>query len=443
MGIPIACGQDAYGVMILLSRTTLCKDDSLRELLLTLGHQIGMFIERRRAEEVARQRQRFIERLTDANPSLIYLFDIPSRRTKFVNNRITSLFGFTPDDINGEDSSALVARLVHPEDASRLKLGQPEIRFADVADGQVVDAEFRGRHADGSWRWVRSREVVVGRDQAGRPLQILGNLEDITTRKTAEDKCRVIFEQSSDAHLLFTERGGIIDCNEAALRFMGCRDRSQILGVHPASLSEEFQADGRRSMEKCIEMDAIARRYGHHRFDWWMRRMDDGKVFPCEVTLTPIDLAGNSVILVVLHDLTERKEHEDAIQQAHDELALANAMLQSEVAERRRAEGDMRRSELRYRSLVEATTSIVWTTPASGEVRIRPARLARVYRPDVRPDQGMGLARGHPRRRSPADGRRLVKGPRERITLPDRAPAYGGTMANIDTCSHGCADCRR
>jgi CheY-like chemotaxis protein len=69
-------------------------------------------------------------------------------------------------------------------------------------------------------------------------------------------------------------------------------------------------------MDKCLEMDAIARRDGHHRFDWWIRRMDDGEVFPCEVTLTPVEVAGDSVLLVVLHDLTERKQHEEVINEA-------------------------------------------------------------------------------------------------------------------------------
>jgi PAS domain S-box-containing protein len=135
-------------------------------------------------------------------------------------------------------------------------------------------------------------------------------------RRRAEDKFRVIFEQSSDAHLLFHEKDGIIDCNEAALHMTGCRDRRLLLGIHPASISEEFQPDARRSMDKCLEMDAIARRDGHHRFDWWIRRMDDGKVFPCEVTLTPVEVAGYSVLLVVLHDLTERKQHEEVINEA-------------------------------------------------------------------------------------------------------------------------------
>ena len=137
--------------------------------------------------------------------------------------------------------------------------------------------------------------------------------------RRAEEKARVLFEKSSDGHLLFDEHDGTIDCNEAALRLFGCQDRSEILGMHPAaSVAEEFQPDGRRSVEKRTELDAIARREGFHRFDWWIRRFDDGVLFPCEVTLTPVEVAGRSLLLVVLHDLTERMKAEQAIRESEE-----------------------------------------------------------------------------------------------------------------------------
>jgi two-component system sensor histidine kinase/response regulator len=329
IGFPIASESATIGVMTFLSRSALEMDQSFVELLNTLGRQIGMFIERRRAEDDARQRQRFVERLTDANPSTIFLFNIATSRTTFVNNRVFTMFGFRPEEISGEDSQTLIVNLVHADDARRLRLHEPRYRFQGVDDGQVVESEFRSRAADGSWRWLRCHEVIFRRDQAGEPLEILGTIEDITQRKMAEDKFRILFEQSSDAHLLFHEQDGVFDCNEAALRLVGCDDRAQMLGRHPAFLSAEFQPDGSRSLEKCLEMDAIARRDGYHRFDWWVRRLDDGSVFPCEVTLTTVDVAGYSVLMVVLHDLTGRKQHEEELTKARAQLMDAIESLDS------------------------------------------------------------------------------------------------------------------
>jgi PAS domain S-box-containing protein len=146
---------------------------------------------------------------------------------------------------------------------------------------------------------------------------VAGQVGEAVARRQTEETFRVLFEQSSDAHLVFDEIDGIIDCNPAAVRMLRCRDKSELLALHPAVLSPEFQPDGRRSLEKCVEMDATARRRGSHRFDWTHTRRD-GEDFPCEVTLTPVALHGRSVLLVVWHDLTERKRAEDALR-ASDE----------------------------------------------------------------------------------------------------------------------------
>ncbi len=146
-------------------------------------------------------------------------------------------------------------------------------------------------------------------------------VRDITDTVGAEERFRVLFEHSSDAHLLFDERG-IIDCNQAAIALLRCPDKRQLLSVHPAKLSPEFQPDGRRSDEKCIEMDRLARERGYHRFEWQHRRMD-GSDFPVEVTLTPVQLHGHGVLLVVWHDLTERKQAEESERQREHRWLLA------------------------------------------------------------------------------------------------------------------------
>jgi PAS domain S-box-containing protein len=128
-----------------------------------------------------------------------------------------------------------------------------------------------------------------------------------------EERFRVLFESSSDAHLLFDETG-IIDCNDAAIHLLHCQDKNHVLSLHPAELSPEFQPDGRRSLEKCVEMDATAYRQGHHRFDWIHRKVT-GEDFPVEVSLTPVTLSGKPVLLVVWHDLTERKRLEQDLQE--------------------------------------------------------------------------------------------------------------------------------
>ena len=138
------------------------------------------------------------------------------------------------------------------------------------------------------------------------------------SQRAAEERFRVLFEHSSDAHLLFDETG-IVDCNNAAIQMLRCQNKAEVLALHPAVLSPEYQPDGRLSLEKCVEMDATAHRLGYHRFEW-IHRKTDGTDFPVEVTLTPVKVAGKATLLVVWHDLTERKLAEDKLRQSERRL---------------------------------------------------------------------------------------------------------------------------
>ncbi|MFO0907324.1 MAG: PAS domain S-box protein [Isosphaeraceae bacterium] len=279
--------------------------------------------ERRRAEAEARERQHFVERLAEANPSILYLCDLRSRRTAWVNRRVLDVLGFDPGII-GEMSGPELRSLVHPDDQGSVGIAEIRRRLDSLEEGQVVESECRMRHADGTWRWLRRREVVFRRDAAGVPEQILGVAEDVTERKHAEDTFRVLFEKSTDAHLLYDEHEGLIDCNEATLTLFACDDRARILGVHPERLAAASQPDGVSAWTSERDYDTRARRIGFLRFDWWMRRFN-GEVFPCEVTLRPVDVAGRSLLLMVAHDLSERHDAAEDLRRAKEVAEAATA----------------------------------------------------------------------------------------------------------------------
>ena len=245
--------------------------------------------------------------------------------------------------------------------------------FAELADHNLEErgphadydrADFKRRLEEGGevrglesvWRGPGGRPVHVRenarvvRGPDGGVLYYEGTLEDVTDRRRAEETLRVLFEQSSDAHLLFDAEWGVFDANPAAAAMLGFADKADLLGRHPAEFSPDYQPDGRLSMEKCVEMDGLARARGHHRFDWQHRRAD-GAEFPCEVTLTPVEIGGRSALLTVWHDLTDRKRAEDAL----------------------------RASEERFRAIVEATPDCVKLVAPDGTLlQINPAGLGMV-----------------------------------------------------------------
>ncbi len=182
-------------------------------------------------------------------------------------------------------------------------------------------------HRDGITRRHMVWNVTRVVDGHGLPTGILATGQDISERRIAEERFRVLFERSTDAQMLFSDNG-IIDCNQAAVDMLRCRDKADLFGRHPATFSPEIQPDGRRSMEKSLEMDLIAQREGYHRFEWMHRRVT-GEDFPVEVTLNPVSVNGRSCLLVVWHDISLRKQSEATLAAARD-AAVAGAQAKSE-----------------------------------------------------------------------------------------------------------------
>jgi PAS domain S-box-containing protein len=145
---------------------------------------------------------------------------------------------------------------------------------------------------------------------------------DITEREASDERFRILFERSSDAHLLFDETG-VIDCNDATLRMLRADRKDSVLGQSQVSLSPRRQPDGRLSVIVGEQMRQLARVRGYYRFEWMHQRMD-GSQFPVEVTLTPVRLNGRDVLLSVWHDIAERKAAEDALRAAKEAAESAN-----------------------------------------------------------------------------------------------------------------------
>ena len=122
---------------------------------------------------------------------------------------------------------------------------------------------------------------------------------------TEGDWFQQLFEASPDPTWII-EGNRFVECNAAAVRFLGYSCRDDLLNTHPSRLSPPRQPDGEDSYAKAERMMALALENGLHRFEW-MHRKIDGSDFLAEVTLSAIHLEGRPIIYCVWRDITERK----------------------------------------------------------------------------------------------------------------------------------------
>ena len=120
--------------------------------------------EHKRLEAELLKKQAFRERLTEAAPGMLYVFDLVERKTVFANRELGSVLGYPQEE--SADFDQIAMRIFHPDDLSALRVHHEALRRA--RDGDVQRLEYRARHADGNWIWLSVWESPLTRDPDGQ-----------------------------------------------------------------------------------------------------------------------------------------------------------------------------------------------------------------------------------------------------------------------------------
>ena len=194
IGTPILVNQQIYGALNFSSSAGRDRKFQTyeREIIELMSQTIGRFIaaqqmeiEREQAEAALRGSQRFIQRIAESTPNILYLYDLIEQRNLYINGAITDILGYTQAEINKMGAQVL-QNLMHPDDLAKLTEYMQRLTTAD--DGEILEIEYQMKHANGEWRWLIGRETIFTRTHENQPQQILGTATDITDRKLASEQ---------------------------------------------------------------------------------------------------------------------------------------------------------------------------------------------------------------------------------------------------------------
>lgn len=261
------------------------------------------------AESELRAHRELLDTVLDNVEAHIYMKG-PDRAYLYVNGKVAQLYGRDVADIIGHTDQELLP----PETAAQFRALDDRV----FASGQRQAGHELVHDCHGVKHHFWSIKLALERPPLGRCL--IGFSSDVTELMQAqaalqrsELRFRTLFEATSEAVLVLQEQR-FIDCNNMTLQLFGATDKAAFCRHQPADLSPQRQPCGSLSATLAHEHIATAWRLGRHRFEWIHQRLDNGLLFPAEVTLNTVRLDGEALLLASLRDLTERKRYEAQIQ---------------------------------------------------------------------------------------------------------------------------------
>jgi two-component system, cell cycle sensor histidine kinase and response regulator CckA len=252
---------------------------------------------------------------------------------RFASESVARVLGYEPAERVGKSGF----EKMHPDDATRARR-----LLADVLaqPGTPLQAEYRVAHKDGSWRHIEA--VAVNRLNDPQVGAIVINYRDITARRRAEDALRAseerlrhLVEHAQDLIYYCSLEGRFTYVNPAAARVMQY-DEAELIGRHFMSLIHRDYRDAAGALYARQLLDRTPTTY----FE-----------FPALTRKGDTVWIGQHVQLV--YD--------------GDEVVAIHAIAR-DISRQKIAEEQLRRSEVRYRSLIQGAAYGIYRARIDGTI---------------------------------------------------------------------------
>lgn len=262
-------------------------------------------------EQELKETNRFNQHITNTVPNLVYVFDLIKGHNIYINHETERLLGVTLSDLQTKRQAYFLDH-IHPDDLE--KIDEFNKQWPEAGDEQIFQKEYRLKDATGAYRWIHSFERVFQRDSGGNPTQIIGTAIDVTERKQTENALResetrftAIFHASPIPIALTRQRDNqLININKAWLDLTGYR-REEVIGTNSGDLNI-----GVNPQERGIAINTLEKQEKIIGFEYQIRQKS-GEIRDILFSAELIDLEGESFILSMGIDITERKQAEEKL----------------------------------------------------------------------------------------------------------------------------------
>jgi PAS domain S-box-containing protein len=303
--VPVLGKKSAIGLLLLGSAGSRKLTAEEMEFLETCGRQLGIAIENFRLLEQALRSQRQWRNTFDSVHDIILAHDADFRIIK-ANQTLLEQVELAAADVIGSTCESVL-----PHGLGEWT-GCPYCARGGAEISEGADPCF------GGFSMVSTSSYT---EQGSKQKGTIHIVRDITERRSAEDKYRLLFEQVQEGVYVSTPRGRLLDCNDAFVHMLGYEKREELLTLN---LDEDIRVDAgqRESFRREIEQQDYVRN-----FEVTMRRKNGTLLLAAESSFATRDAAGEiERFQGFVLDVTEKRRAEDEMRRRNRELNALNAM---------------------------------------------------------------------------------------------------------------------
>jgi diguanylate cyclase (GGDEF)-like protein/PAS domain S-box-containing protein len=263
--------------------------------------------------------QYLIQQIADYSPQILYIFDPINYTNIYINRQSVEILGYSADEFLA-GGTWFFLDILHPNDQEIIINNRAFWHKAN--DQEILTVEYRMRHKNGSWVWLRSQEVVFARDEQGRVTKILGTAQNITKQKEtemalreSEKKFATIFQTNPDAIWIGIFNSTVaLDVNNSFCQLLE-GERSDFIGKTSQEIGMITHADWQKMRYLLLNQGYVE----NEEIILTTRRGNQKTIL---ISGKIISLAGVDCTIAIIKDISDRKK-------AQESLRLSEARLQA------------------------------------------------------------------------------------------------------------------
>jgi PAS domain S-box-containing protein len=287
--------------------TTIEWSEEASTILRISSQIIGNALERDIIEQMLKTSEEKYRLIIENINDLISIIDLHFKFEYINENSLKKLLGYTSKEIIGRSC----LDFVHPKDKDRAI----ESLTTDFRT-RMSTIDLRIKHKEGKWIWFEFRGQKFTNKEGSLNTLIISR--DISDRKSAEKRYKILFENSPNAILLINFKAIVIDANSTTKRLFGY-EKEEFIGKTFSNLTDIFPQETKHFFKSIFRASLIKEFPKPIEFKI---KKKGGELIWVILQASLIKQNNETLIQFIFQDITEKKKGELITEKFKEELEV-------------------------------------------------------------------------------------------------------------------------